>query len=67
VLVHDGYELTDQDYKELYLLHERFGVELPPKNAERRSRQETAETAYCGGLMASVASWRKDDARLPAG
>lgn len=35
VLVHDGYELTDKDYRELYLLHERFGVELPPKYAER--------------------------------
>jgi lincosamide nucleotidyltransferase A/C/D/E len=35
VLVHDGYELTDKDYRELYLLHERFGVELPPNYAER--------------------------------
>lgn len=35
VLVHDGYKLTDKDYGELYLLHERFGVELPPKYAER--------------------------------
>ena len=35
VLVHDGYELTDKDYRELYLLHERFGVELPTKYAER--------------------------------
>jgi lincosamide nucleotidyltransferase A/C/D/E len=35
VLVHDGYGLTDKDYRELYLLHERFGVELPPKYAER--------------------------------
>ena len=25
-----GYELTDKDYRELYLLRERFGVE-PPK------------------------------------
>jgi lincosamide nucleotidyltransferase A/C/D/E len=40
VLVHDGYELTDKDYRELYLLHERFGVELPPKYAERGSRGE---------------------------
>lgn len=30
VLVHDGYELTSKDYRELYLLRERFGVELPP-------------------------------------
>ncbi len=35
VLVHEGYELTEKDYQELYLLHERFGVELPPKYAER--------------------------------
>jgi lincosamide nucleotidyltransferase A/C/D/E len=35
VLVHDGYELGDKDYRELALLHERFGVALPPKYAER--------------------------------
>jgi lincosamide nucleotidyltransferase A/C/D/E len=35
VLVHDGYELTDKDYVELYLLRERFGVPLPPKYAQR--------------------------------
>jgi lincosamide nucleotidyltransferase A/C/D/E len=29
VLVHAGYELTDKDYRELYLLRERFAVELP--------------------------------------
>ena len=29
VLVHDGYELADKDYRELRLLHERFGVPLP--------------------------------------
>jgi lincosamide nucleotidyltransferase A/C/D/E len=29
VLVHAGYELTEKDYRELYLLRERFGVELP--------------------------------------
>jgi lincosamide nucleotidyltransferase A/C/D/E len=29
VLVHAGYELTDKDYRELYLLRERFGVEPP--------------------------------------
>ena len=29
VLVHAGYELTDKDFRELYLLRERFGVELP--------------------------------------
>jgi lincosamide nucleotidyltransferase A/C/D/E len=29
VLVHAGYELTEKDYRELYLLRDRFGVELP--------------------------------------
>jgi lincosamide nucleotidyltransferase A/C/D/E len=29
VLVHAGYELTEKDYRELFLLRERFGVELP--------------------------------------
>jgi lincosamide nucleotidyltransferase A/C/D/E len=29
VLVHAGYELTVKDYRELYLLRERFGVEPP--------------------------------------
>jgi len=29
VLVHDGYELAEKDYRELRLLHERFGVVLP--------------------------------------
>lgn len=29
VLVHAGYELTEKDYRELYLLRERFGVEPP--------------------------------------
>jgi lincosamide nucleotidyltransferase A/C/D/E len=29
VLVHAGYELSEKDYRELYLLRERFGVELP--------------------------------------
>jgi lincosamide nucleotidyltransferase A/C/D/E len=32
VLVHDGYELTEKDFRELYLLHERFGVELPRRD-----------------------------------
>jgi len=35
VLVHDGYELEAKDFRELWLLHERFGVELPAKYAER--------------------------------
>jgi hypothetical protein len=30
VLVHSGYELTQKDHRELYLLRERFGVEPPP-------------------------------------
>jgi lincosamide nucleotidyltransferase A/C/D/E len=29
VLAHSGYELTDKDYRELYLLWQRFGVDLP--------------------------------------
>jgi lincosamide nucleotidyltransferase A/C/D/E len=29
VLVHAGYELGDKDYRELQLLRERFGVDLP--------------------------------------
>jgi lincosamide nucleotidyltransferase A/C/D/E len=35
VLVHDGYELTDKDYRELHLLHDRFGVELPNRYRDR--------------------------------
>jgi lincosamide nucleotidyltransferase A/C/D/E len=35
VLVHHGYELTENDFRELYLLHERFGVDLPPEYASR--------------------------------
>jgi lincosamide nucleotidyltransferase A/C/D/E len=35
VLEHSGYELGDKDYTELRLLHERFGVELPPDLAAR--------------------------------
>lgn len=31
VLVHDGYELTDKGYRELYQSHARFGVDLPQK------------------------------------
>lgn len=47
VLVHDGYELTEKDYRELYLLHERFGVDLPETvrdlalSAGKHSRQLT--------------------------
>ncbi len=29
VMVHAGHELTEKDYRELYLLRERFGVEPP--------------------------------------
>jgi lincosamide nucleotidyltransferase A/C/D/E len=35
LLVHDGYELEEKDYRELRLLHERFGVELPIRYAAR--------------------------------
>jgi hypothetical protein len=35
VLVHTGYELTEKDYRELYLLRERFGVEPPDDVLER--------------------------------
>ena len=35
VLVHAGYELTDKDYRELRLLHERFGVSLPAEVRDR--------------------------------
>jgi lincosamide nucleotidyltransferase A/C/D/E len=35
VLVHAGYELTDKDYLELYLLRERFGVRIPDELVER--------------------------------
>jgi len=35
VLVHAGYELTRKDYRELYLLRERFGVEPPPAALEQ--------------------------------
>ncbi|MGH3038682.1 MAG: nucleotidyltransferase domain-containing protein [Gaiellaceae bacterium] len=35
VLVHAGYELTDKDLRELYLLRERFGVEIPSELVER--------------------------------
>jgi lincosamide nucleotidyltransferase A/C/D/E len=35
VLVHAGYELTEKDYRELYLLRERFGVEPPEDLLER--------------------------------
>ena len=35
VLVHAGYELTEKDYRELYLLRGRFGVEVPDELLER--------------------------------
>lgn len=35
VLVHDGYELGEKDFRELRLLHERFGVQLPERYAAR--------------------------------
>ena len=35
MLVHDGYDLEEKDYRELFLLHRRFGVALPSRHAER--------------------------------
>lgn len=35
VLVHDGYELAEKDYRELRLLHDRFGVALPESVREQ--------------------------------
>jgi lincosamide nucleotidyltransferase A/C/D/E len=35
ILVHDGYEFSEKDYLELYLLHERFGVDIPGRYRER--------------------------------
>ena len=35
VLVHAGYELREKDYRELRLLRDRFGVELPDEVATR--------------------------------
>ena len=46
VLVHDGYELTDKDWCELYLLHERFGVALPVKYAESALAARTGKGAF---------------------
>jgi lincosamide nucleotidyltransferase A/C/D/E len=46
VLVHAGYELTQKDYRELYLLRERFGVEPPRALLENvlAAAQEEDET-----------------------
>ena len=46
VLVHAGYELTEKDFRELYLLRERFGVEIPGDLLERVL---TAGAADSGG------------------
>jgi hypothetical protein len=35
VLVHAGYDLAEKDYRELYLLRERLGVEVPAELLER--------------------------------
>jgi lincosamide nucleotidyltransferase A/C/D/E len=35
VLVHAGYELTEKDYRELYLLRDRFGVKLADEVSAR--------------------------------
>ena len=52
VLVHDGYELTGKDYRELYLLHQRFGVALPAKYAERAlAASGTSRPAHRGSQL----------------
>ena len=38
VLVHAGYELTEKDYRELFLLRDRFGVDLPEELLEPVAR-----------------------------
>src|SRR5215211_3184158 len=43
VLVHAGYELTEKDYRELYLLRERFGVQLPERLLEQVDRSRHLE------------------------
>lgn len=35
VIVHAGYELAEKDYRELYLLRERFDIQLPDELLER--------------------------------
>jgi lincosamide nucleotidyltransferase A/C/D/E len=35
VVVHAGYELGEKDYRELRLLHERFGVDVPARALQR--------------------------------
>jgi lincosamide nucleotidyltransferase A/C/D/E len=35
VIVHAGYELTEKDYRELYLLRETFGVDVPDELLKR--------------------------------
>jgi lincosamide nucleotidyltransferase A/C/D/E len=35
VLVHAGYDLAEKDYREPFLLRERFGVEVPAELADR--------------------------------
>ena len=50
VLVHHGYELTSKDYRELYLLRERFGVELPAEILDRAlaAADESADATRFG-------------------
>ena len=57
VLVHAGYELTQTDYRELYLLRERFGVE-PPRAllehvlapAQEETRGRDSRLRQCSGM-----------------
>jgi lincosamide nucleotidyltransferase A/C/D/E len=42
VLVHAGYELTEKDYRELYLLRERFGVSYLTSYANTLMRSRSA-------------------------
>ncbi|HLF68572.1 MAG TPA: hypothetical protein VI503_04450 [Gaiellaceae bacterium] len=58
VLVHAGFELAEKDFLELYLLRERFGVELPEelldrveqarRNVEPSSRERRTATRPSG-------------------
>jgi lincosamide nucleotidyltransferase A/C/D/E len=42
VLVHDGYQQTEKDYRELELLHEHFGVAIPHLRQDPAAEPRTA-------------------------